>query len=133
MGLFIVLSIVIGLVVGVYWGRKMTPTVSNSTPAYMVALGKNYNPEDMQPYVTALPPVYEKYQGGYMAMATNVELLEGEFDFQSILVSKWPSVEKAREFWNSEEYQEAKKLREGVGQFNIFLIKGLPENSGKTE
>ena len=43
-------------------------------------------------------------------------------------VSKWPNVDKAKEFWDSDEYKEVKKLREGAGEFRIMLLEGLEKD-----
>jgi len=98
-----------------------------SRPGYMIVMGKNYAPEDLQPYGRALPTIYEKYQGGYVALTTSVEVLEGEYPYQSIILSKWPSIQNARDFWASPEYAEAIKLREGIGEFDVITFEGLPE------
>lgn len=138
-------SLLLGLLVGLYFGNKMgvanalTHAVKAAVqekkeaddnqqepPAYIVVMGKSYDPGNMKPYVKALPELYKKYQGAYVAMATDVDVLEGEFNYMSILISKWPSVAHAQKFWNSNDYQEVKKLRQGVGDFNVFLVKGLP-------
>jgi len=128
MGLFVLAGLAAGLIIGFFFGRqamKAMPQQVPDAPGYIVVLGKNYEAKDMMPYVESLPPIYEKYEGNYAMMSTNVEQLEGKFDYQSILVSKWPSADKAREFWHSEEYTEAKKLRDGVGEFDIFLVEGF--------
>ena len=55
-----------------------------------------------------------------------VEALEGgaetvdDGDYY-LMVSEWPSVESAREFWNSDEYEAVRKLREGAGEVNVVL------------
>jgi hypothetical protein len=41
------------------------------------------------------------------------------------MASEWPSVELAREFWNSDEYEAVKKLREGAGGVNVVLAEQL--------
>ena len=49
--------------------------------------------------------------------------LEGINDEQnSVVISEWPSKEAAQNFWNSDEYQEVKKLREGIADCYVLLI-----------
>ena len=55
-----------------------------------------------------------------------VEALEGAAETVEdgdyyLLVSEWPSAESAREFWNSNEYEVVRKLREGAGEVNVVL------------
>lgn len=42
-----------------------------------------------------------------------------------IVIQKWPSVDMAKKFWDSPEYAQVKKLREGTGTFRIMLVEGL--------
>jgi uncharacterized protein (DUF1330 family) len=49
--------------------------------------------------------------------------LEGiESTNNSVVISEWPSKEKALEFWNSKEYQDVKKLREGIADCKVIVI-----------
>ena len=127
----IVLVVCVAFVIGFVFGRT-TPDMALAEedkvrPGYMVVMGKNYNREDLMPYAQSLPPVYEKYQGAYIAFTAQYEQFEGEYPYQSIIVSKWPNIDKARQFWNSPEYAESRKLREGIGEFDVIAFEGIPE------
>lgn len=98
-----------------------------SAPAYMVVTGKDYDPETMVPYVKAIGPLYKKFGGSYIAVSRDFVALEGEHDYQSILISKWPSLEKAEQFWWSPEYEEIKKMRENNGVFNAVAFEGFTQ------
>lgn len=43
-----------------------------------------------------------------------------------IVIQKWPNTETAQKFWNSPEYAQVKRLREGTGTFRIMLVEGIP-------
>ena len=64
----------------------------------------------------------QKFGGRYRSMRGEVEQLEGKPDNRRIVISEWPSMAAAREFWNSEEYGELKKLREGAAEIDVHLI-----------
>ncbi|NKB98985.1 MAG: DUF1330 domain-containing protein [Pseudomonadales bacterium] len=57
----------------------------------------------------------------------NSQVLEGEWTEPGyIIVEKFSSMRALKEFWFSEEYQEAKKLREGAVKMNfIVAIEGV--------
>lgn len=93
--------------------------------AYMIVQGKNYNPADLGPYAASLPPIYAKYGGRYVAFTTDIDVAEGENDAQAVIVSAWPSSNAARAFWDSPEYAEAIKLRDGIGEFEVIIIDAL--------
>ena len=48
---------------------------------------------------------------------------EGSFgDGASMVISEWPDKASALAFWNSPEYAQAKKLREGIADCQVLLI-----------
>lgn len=99
-------------------------------PAYMLVLGEVLDGKAFgEGYVSKLPPLYEKFGGHYIALGGGVEVLEGEYAPPSYVIGKWPSMDAARAFWNSPEYDELKQARidGGWGDFDVLLVKGLPE------
>jgi len=105
-----------------------TPSVSAPAPgAYLIVRGKNYNPADLGPYAASLPPIYAKYGGRYVAFSTEYDVAEGSEDAQAIIMSAWPSPAAARAFWDSPEYREAIKLRDGIGEFDVVIVEALPQ------
>jgi len=70
-------------------------------------------------YVKETPGAVKKYGGRFIVRGGKVETLEGSEEKRRLVLIEFPSFEKAREFYYSQEYQEAKKLRAGaaVGQF----------------
>ena len=97
-------------------------------PAYLVVQGKVTDREGFKAYSAALPPIYRKYGGYYVAMtpAPLLEVMEGEPEQRSVVIAKFPSKEAARNFWNSPEYAAAKKLRDGKGSFYVMIVEALP-------
>lgn len=93
----------------------------------MIVKGKDYSPTDLGPYAASLPPIYEKYGGRYVAFAPKYDIMEGSSDAQAIIISAWPSVEAAKSFWNSPEYAEAIKLREGIGEFDVVILPAISQ------
>lgn len=94
--------------------------------AYMIVQGKGYMAKDLGPYAASLPPIYAKFGGRYVAFSTDYNVVEGQSDYQATIISAWPSAETAQAFWDSPEYAEAKKLREGVGEFDVIIVPALP-------
>lgn len=74
-------------------------------------------------YGQAAGALVEKFGGKYVLRGPGAELLEGDFgDGASMVISEWPDKDAARAFWNSPEYAEAKKLREGIADVQVLLI-----------
>ena len=50
--------------------------------------------------------------------------MEGKWEYKRNVVIKFPSVQKAKEFYNSEEYQPIKKIRIDNSDSNLIIIEG---------
>ncbi|MDJ0750001.1 MAG: DUF1330 domain-containing protein [Woeseiaceae bacterium] len=90
--------------------------------AFMFIHADITNPEKFMKYARLAPALIEKHGGRYRSMRGEVEQLEGKPDNRKIVVSEWPSMDAAREFWNSAEYGELKKLRAGAAEIDVHLI-----------
>jgi uncharacterized protein (DUF1330 family) len=53
------------------------------------------------------------------------ELLEGEWHGSQTVLLEFDSVEAAREWYNSDAYQEAAKLRQAAANCNCVILSGL--------
>lgn len=106
----------------------MSTDGSSNRPAYLLVQGHVTDREGFKAYNAALPPIYTQYGGEYLALvpAPLVEVAEGPTENRSIVLARFPSREAARAFWDSPEYAEAKKLREGKGSFFVTILDGLP-------
>lgn len=110
----------------------VTPEISDAhveTPAYMLVLGTvNDREAFMSGYASKLGPLYEKYGGEYLAIGGGPEILEGGYNPPSYVIGKWRSIEAARSFWNSPEYEDLKRARidNDWGDFDVLLVPGLP-------
>jgi len=97
-------------------------------PAYLLVQGVVTDPEGFKAYNAALPPIYAKFGGAHVSLtpAAKVQVVEGEPESRSIVISRFPSKEAALAFWNSPEYTAAKALRAGKGHFFVTVLEGLP-------
>ena len=93
-------------------------------PAYMIVTATIGDRDRfISGYGKAAAALVEKSGGRYLLMAGGAELLEGNFGGGgSMVISEWPDKEAARRFWNSPEYAEIKKLREGIADCQVLLI-----------
>jgi len=80
-------------------------------------------------YGVAAAALVAKFGGRYVFRGPAAETLEGNFgDGASMVISEWPDRDAAKAFWNSTEYAEAKKLREGIADCQVLLIDGAKIN-----
>lgn len=94
--------------------------------AYMIVTAAIHEREKfIAGYGAAAGALVEKFGGEYLIRGPGAELLEGDFgDGAGVVVSKWPDRAAAKAFWNSPEYAEAKKLREGLADVQVLLVDG---------
>ncbi len=58
-------------------------------------------------------------------MADGRKLLEGKLPAGRLVIVEFPSVERAREWWASPEYSEAKALRQATSDGTLIVIEGV--------
>ncbi|MGJ3231032.1 MAG: DUF1330 domain-containing protein [Oceanicaulis sp.] len=140
------LSIAVGAgIAGVALGLIMAGGVSSGqaqaddhaadppTGAYMIVMGTVHDREAfMSRYASQLGPLYARHGGSYVAVTGDVETLEGDTPFESVVMSRWPDKESARAFWNDPEYRALADLRieNEWGDFNVVLVPALPQQAG---
>ena len=100
-------------------------------PAMIRSAAKNYqhvavltNPEDYKDYVERVKPIAEKFGGDYIVRGGTNQIIEGTWQYSRTVVIKFPSYEKALEWYNSEEYQPIKKIRLVNANTNGIIIQG---------
>lgn len=92
--------------------------------AYMVVLAEIHDFESFMAYGTRAAELVDQFGGEYLVRGAKAsECLEGDWPEETkVVISKWPSYEAAKAFWNSPEYAEAKKLREGNSTVRVRLV-----------
>ena len=87
--------------------------------AYLLARVEVTDWERYKEYTKKTPGAIAKYGGKFIIRAGDMVTLEGPEETRRVVLIEFPSLEKVKESYYSQEYQEAKKLREGaaIGQF----------------
>lgn len=93
--------------------------------AYFIARVNVTDPEKYKDYTSVTPGVVEKYGGKFVVRAGEMVTLEGPELTERIVVIEFSTLERVKEFYNSEEYQQAKKLREGAATTSFIAIEGV--------
>lgn len=100
--------------------------------AYMIVTAKiNDREAFIAGYGAAAAALVQEFGGKYVLRGPGAQLLEGGFgDGASMVISEWPDKSAAQAFWNSPEYAEVKKLRDGVADCQVLLIEAPKINGG---
>ena len=71
------------------------------------------------PYITA------KYGGKFIARGGKIDVLEGDWSPKRVVICEFESIERAREWYESEEYRPAMEIRQKTATAKIIVIDGL--------
>ena len=81
--------------------------------------------ETLKKYAIKARTAVEKHDGKFLIRGGKFEILEGKNEYERNVVIEFPSIDIARKFYNSKEYQEAKSFRDGKANFNAIIIEGF--------
>ncbi len=81
-----------------------------------------HNMEVYEDYKKLTPGSLEPFGGKFVIRGLPVEALEGEWKHDRLVLLEFPNRDKALEWYNSETYQKAKKIREKASSANFFIV-----------
>jgi uncharacterized protein (DUF1330 family) len=76
-------------------------------------------------YMALTPAALAKYQGRFIARGGESVTLEGPQETRRLALVEFPSLDLARTFYASPEYQAAKALRDGACEAEFIALDGL--------
>jgi uncharacterized protein (DUF1330 family) len=92
---------------------------------YFVANIRIRDPEEYQKYIQSAENVFDKYNGKYLAVDNEPELLEGNRSYNRIVIIEFPSKEEFICWYKSAEYQGILKHRLRAADCDTILVKGV--------
>lgn len=110
--------------------RANVGDVTDRDPVLLLIEGTGDDQERMDTYRGIILPMMFERSAYYTAFELGgaVEVLSGEWDEAIFAISRWPSRERARDFWLCDRYQrDAIPLRIDVGAFAVAMV---PEHPG---
>ena len=93
--------------------------------AYLIAKINVTDMEQYKKYMAVSPNLIKKFGGRFIARGGEMITLEGPEETQRMVLIEFPSLERVKAFYNSAEYQEAKKLRQGAASAQFIVIEGV--------
>ena len=129
---FYLLSLICAFAMGALISGNSSVSVAAGTaarptdpPAYLLAVGNRLKPpEAMAAYIQAAGPL--AMAAGYKGLASQpskaVQVLEGQWPYEGfVALEKFTSMKDLMNFWNSDGYQSAKKLRAGAVKMDFII------------
>ena len=93
-------------------------------PAYLIAEIEITNPEGYAEYAKVVPATVEKFGGKFLARGGKAHPLEGDWPERRRVIIEFPSMEAAKAWYDSPEYQKPKAMRIANSKGRLLLLDG---------
>ena len=93
--------------------------------AYVVVEVEVTDPATYEEYKKLTPATIAAYDGKFIVRGGQYETLEGDWKPNRIVMLEFPSVERAKEWWNSPEYTKAKEIRHRAANTKMIVLEGF--------
>ena len=93
--------------------------------AYVIARFDVKDWDKFREYGKNAPRTVAKFGGRFIARGGETLTLEGPQEPYRVVIIEFPSLDQAKAHYNSPEYAEIKKLREGASEARFVAIEGF--------
>ncbi len=93
-------------------------------PAYVVVDIRVTDQKKYDEYIKAAPATLEPFGGQYLVRGGRAERLEGSWTPNRVVILKFDTYERAKEWWDSEVYEAPKLLRQSSAVTNMIVVEG---------
>ncbi len=93
--------------------------------AYLLVRVNITNMEQYQEYMKLSPDIVSKYNGKFIVRGGEKITLEGPEETNRIVMVEFPSMQQARDFYESSEYQHAISVRAGAADAQFVVVDGV--------
>jgi uncharacterized protein (DUF1330 family) len=93
--------------------------------AYIIVDVNITDPLRYEEYKKLTPASLLPFEGKFVVRGGATETLEGDWKPGRIVVLEFPSVEKAKAWWSSDQYAPAKAIRQSASVTRMILAEGF--------
>ena len=90
--------------------------------AYFIANINIRDKDEYQKYLNNVDDVFEKFNGKYLAVDENPEVLEGKWAYSRLVLIEFPDRESLKKWYYSSEYQEILKYRLSGADSDTIIV-----------
>lgn len=94
-------------------------------PAYVIVEVTVSDLEAYEDYKKLTPATIAEFGGKFIVRGGNSETLESDWQPERMVVLEFPTKERAKEWWNSQAYSEAKKIRQRAASTKMIVVEGV--------
>ena len=103
----------------------MPQSYARGMPAYVIAETDIHDPEQYQRYTAAVPETLAANAGRFIARGGELAVLEGDWRPKRLVLLEFDDLDAVKRWYESSEYQEAKRLREGAATLRVVAVEGV--------
>ena len=93
--------------------------------AYVIADVEVTDPAGYDEYRKGVPATIAAHGGRYLARGGEVQVLEGDWIPRRAVILEFPSLERARAWYDSPEYRPLREMRERASDSRLVIIDGV--------
>ena len=93
-------------------------------PGYVIVEIDVLDPNGYDEYRNQAGATVMAYGGKYIVRGGATETLEGDWKPKRLVVLEFESVQRAKDWWNSQEYREPKKMRQRTARAKMIVVEG---------
>lgn len=94
-------------------------------PAFVFVNVEVTDPEHYPAYIQVAPDSIRQYGGRYIARGGRAEKIEGSWEPARVVLLEFPTLDRAKEWWSSEEYRHPKAMRQAAATTQMIMFEGL--------
>lgn len=117
-------ALAIGVAIGAAGAARIHARQVKTAPGYLLAEIEVTDIPAMQKYGAKMPETLAPYSTQYVIRGGKTISLEGEPP-KSIVMLQFESLEKAKAWYDSPEYQAIKPIRQSAAKGRLFLVEGV--------
>ncbi len=87
---------------------------------------------DYLKYQRAIRPLLQSFAARYLVRGGELEVIEGSYQPQRIIIVEFPSMEELIDFYNSPDYQALEEQRRACSRATVIAVRGV-EDAGVTQ
>ncbi len=88
---------------------------------YLISRGRTTNPDLMKEYALRSGPIAQRFGAEYVLRTNKIEAVEGGYEGERLVIARFADRKTFDAFWNSPEYQEARKLRHAAWTGDVWV------------
>lgn len=92
--------------------------------AFIIADVEVHDPVAYEPYRAMAADAIAKHGGRYLARGGEVEVCEGTWQPRRTVILEFETFEKAKTFYESDDYAAALALRKSIATTNLVIVDG---------